>query len=79
MDNIEIIKEIDLIHKKLDDCYKMLETLSSGFKLLFEVEKDNFKNTVANFKLIIETSDNMSKEDKEKILSSLENCKFKGE
>lgn len=79
MDNIEIIKEIDLIHKKLDDCYKMLEILSSGFKLLFEVEKDNFKSTVANFKLIIETNDNMSKADKEKILSSLEKCKFKGE
>lgn len=79
MDNIEIIKEIDLIHKKLDDCYKMLETLSSGFKLLFEVEKENFNSTVANFKLIIETNDNLSKADKEKILTSLEKCKFKGE
>ncbi len=50
MDNIEIIKEIELIHKKLDDCYKMLETLSSGFKLLFEALKENFNSTVANFK-----------------------------
>ena len=48
---------------------KCLKLYQVDFKLLFEVLKENFKSTVANFKLIIETNDNMSKADKEKYLA----------